>query len=293
MAIIRGLKALSHGYIRNFKDISDTEENLSSSIILESAAGDVIIDVDETWPESIMLKASMSALPISPNLTIRRIENGHAFTPVNIYQSPKIDSRSIVQSSHMCCAKINVHFENSGVAYDIEKKPISFIGSQFDHFSIIFDASNVFEKDFMILDRSVTESFNSSISCSDKAVKYRFYPYGGFFKYGAHPRQMETCVFRTVQDGRSVALRISPVSELMSAGINVFYADATEHSTVTGIHAFSDSHKLSLYDELKNGACSIKVKDEISNEISEYVSETVTHISDTNLINIYFKRKTK
>lgn len=282
MTIIRGLKALSHGYTRNFKEVSDTEENISGSIILESVENDPIIQIDNLWPQTIMLKASISAVPILSQSTIQRIENKHSFAPVNVYQSPKIDSKSIVQSSNMCCSQINVSFENTGVAYGIDESNITFAGTKFDHFSLIFEQKQLFEKKFITLTESVTEDYSVG-------SHFKFYPYGGFFKYGAHPRQMELCVFRTVQDGRSVALRISPISELLNAGI----VGETGSNPIVGIDTYSDSQTLSLYDELKHGSCKIKVKDELSGETAVYLSNTVSHISNTNLMNIYFIKEQK
>lgn len=141
---------------------------------------------------------------------------------------------------------------------------------------------------------SIIEKFTTDGHLESSGDFGRFYAYGGFYEYGVHPKRIETCVCRTVQDGREMSLRISPISELQSAGIDVFQERIKCGSKeFIGIGSCSQPKKLSLYDELKNGACSITVKNLMTDESATYISNMVSHINGTNIITINFVKEEK
>jgi hypothetical protein len=108
-----------------------------------------------------------------------------------------------------------------------------------------------------------------------------------------HPKQMESCIFYVVQDGKkSLGLRVCPLSTLRNAGVDPTKDLKSEHGyKFVGIKNFSDSQQLDLHDELKNGGCRLEVICKSTNEKSNYKSSGVFHTPQTNLIAINFIRE--
>jgi len=291
--IIRGFRSLSRGYRPNFCAVSDTEDNVANCVMLESDGENALVEVADDWPEFVALEASISAQEIASTATIERIECGHSFGRMSLYHCPKIDSKSVVQSA--CCEKIQIQFENNGL-FIADNETHRFIGRKFAHFAVELSSEYLFEKTFQMESSAITEKFTADgrLEYEDRLVQGKFYAYGGFYRYGVHPRQIETCVCRTVQDGREMSLRISPISELQSADIDVFQElIKCRGKEFVGIGRGSPSQKLSLYDDLKSGACSMTVKNLLTNETAKYISNAVSHISGTNIITINFIKEEK
>ncbi|MBR1735146.1 MAG: hypothetical protein IJ730_06890, partial [Alphaproteobacteria bacterium] len=62
----------------------------------------------------------------------------------------------------------------------------------------------------------------------------------------------------------------------------------TGNQNLIGIKEFSQSQKMSLYEELLSGACKFTLVNKNTNEQSDYISNAVAHISGTDLIKINF-----
>ena len=269
--IIRGIRSLTKGYMRDLREISDTEENVSNCVMLESDGENVKAEIADDWPDTITLDASISATAISSRAAAECFEDGRSLGKISLYQNPKIDTNSAIQSVRLCCESLSIKFEGTGT-FRIDNETHRFIGREFSHFKMESALENLFEKKFMTETANVVERCVTSET--RKSGQYHFYAYGGFFKYGAHPKQIEPCVCRIVR-GRELSLRISPVSELLGIGIS----------------DLPQSQKMSLYDELKNGACSINIKNALTAEQAKYVSNMVSHISGTNLITVNFTKE--
>jgi hypothetical protein len=288
--LIRGIKSLSVGYRRDFADVPDTEENLSTCLEFESDDAGCIATTTDSWPDFVLLNASVEPVEISSDAVVERTEGGKFLDRVAIYRAPKIDSQSNVQNPKFCCSKIIVNFENVG-KYSLENEVKTFIGKDFDDYRINLSSDVMFEKEFLVCSDLISENADQrgALAHEGALAKCRIYPYGGFCEYGAHPKQMESCVFRTIRDGGSLVLRILPLSSLRSAGIDPTADQRGEPGyRFVGVKDFSNSQKTNLYDELKSGACEIEIANKNTEEKATFKSFAVSHVSKTNLISISF-----
>ncbi|MDR2724444.1 MAG: hypothetical protein LBB25_04600 [Holosporaceae bacterium] len=288
--LIRGIRALSAGYHRHFADIPDTEENLSTEILLESKDENCCITTADCWPDFVMLDASLTSLKIFSNAILERSEESRFRDEIALYNYPRIDSQSNIQNFKSCCSKIIVNFENTG-KYLLENEINVFVGNNFGDYQINFLSNHIFEKEFLTCQNSISEiaDQSGSIIHEDTFAKCKIYPYGGLFEYGMHPKQMESCVFRTVHDETSLYLRILPLSVLRSLDIDPTADQRMESGyQFVGIKDFSVSQKTNLYDEIKDGFCQIEIVNRNTNERSIYKSNAVLFMPKTNLISINF-----
>lgn len=296
MRITRGIRALSEVYDRDFGDVPDTEENISVGVMLETEDESGVVKLADLWPDFISLNAVMSPTAIVSGATVERLECGKNLGKINLYHGPKIDPQSHISNVSSCCSKITVDFENTG-RYGLDGVVVNFCGKSFDDYEIKFPSKHLFEKTFLVckdgaslMEKYVLDSQNGvQLEEVGGMVRGRFYPYGGFFECGIHPQQMESCVFRTTQDGKSVQLRISPIRTLQNLGIDPTGDQLVENKhKFVGVKEFTPSQKTNLYDELKSGACKIEVLDRNTGETRVFGSHSVVHAARTNLITINF-----
>jgi hypothetical protein len=298
MTITRGIRALSQEYYRNFVEVPDTEENLSASVVLESDNGDCCSTLANLWPDSITLNASMNPIPIDSQAILERRKNQNFEGRISIYDGPKFDEQSMVKNSKMCCAKIIVRFENSG-KFTLENKAQTFFGKDLGDYQLNFPDDYLWEKAFLFQQESILEITNEEgllhheDAGSVTFTRRKIYPYGGLFEYGMHPKQMESCIFYAVKDEKkSCGLRVFPLGALRNAGVDPTKNLGAESGyKFIGINNFSDSQKINLYDELKNGSCCLEVTNKNMDEKSNYKSCGVFHTPQTNLITINFMRE--
>jgi hypothetical protein len=281
MTIARGIRFLSAGYRRDFAETPDTEENLSTCATFESDDEGCVAVAADSWPDFILLDASVEPAEISSDATIERFEGGKFIERIATYGSPKIDSQSSVQNLKSCCSGIKVNFENTG-EYSFENETKSFVGTDFGDYRIELPSNCLFEKKFLVSSGTTVET------AGETPERRAFYPYGGVCENGDHPKRMESLFFRTVRVGNSLSLRISPLSALLAAGIDPA-VERPEYRFV-GTRDFSESQRTNLYDELKNGACEAEVANKIAGEKAVFKSFAVFHAAKTNLISVGFKR---
>jgi hypothetical protein len=310
MSLVRGIRFLSSGYARDFSAVPDSEENIATSITLETQddGGTYFVKLNEEWPMSIILDARMHPLKIKQQTVLERLEDNISLGKNNIYENPRFDSDSSFKNSRLFCAKIIVFFEKTG-EYFLGSKNQSFMGESFDEYSLVLDnvggtastssGSNhpvLFEKKFPIAEvGSIVEKyvrgsgkFLQTEGASGRA-QYRFYPYGGFYEYGAHPQSMESCVFHSTSEGRSSCIHLSKLSGLKKFGINPDNkVNVLNESKVIFMHTFTTSQKMTLYDEIKNNGCKIQLTSNRSGRSCAYVSSGLLHIPNTDLIRINF-----
>jgi hypothetical protein len=290
MTIARGIRALSFEYHRDFSDVPDTEENLSADIVWESCGEDCFVEAVNLWPNSVMLEASVNPIPITSCAILEQIKNQDSKERVSVYDSPRFDKQSHVKDSRICCSKIVVCFENSG-KYVLKNNTLTFFGKKFDDYVLNFLSDCLFEKEFLFCSESILEITDERrfLRHEDTFANRKIYPYGGLCEYGTHPKQMESCIFRSVFDGNSLNLCVSPLSVLQNSGIDPTKDLRSESGyRFVGVKNFSVSQKTNLYDELKNGFCRIEIINGNTNEKSTYKSNGVFHTPKTNLITINF-----
>lgn len=300
MSLIRGMRSLSYGYARDFIPVPETEENILPYIMLESKdeEAECCVTLTNVSPEFISLNARMIPIKISSTATAERFENGTSLGENNLYSSPVIYHNSVLKNPKSFCSKIVLKFENSG-EYFMNQKKTCFFNKTFDDYDLKFenDDTHLFEKDFFISNGATIEKVTKQIGKettldgSSEIAPHRIYPYAGFYEYGAHPQEIESCIFQINSGEVSSAIKISKLSSFKKIGVN-----PTENSILKdgikfiGITNFSKSQKVSLYDELLDGACKISITNRNTQEICEYKSNSLTHIANTDLITINFMK---
>ena len=260
------------------KDDSDDEDDLIKTV--------------NEWPEMITLNASIEPENVKNIKTyISMIDENSKIANVFIYDNPKISPQSSVQKK--CYSKIIIVYENTGKS---SHRNETFTGTTFENFELELIDNIMFEKHFMLLEKNIQEirkfdpQMNSYIIENGQKISCKIYPYGGFYEYGVHPKQIESCVFRLVNENPDLRIKISKLSDVEKTGIDPTKDSKVENGVqkFVGIKKFSDSQKINLYDEIKNGACSINIINTISDEKNIYKSCAITHIAHTNLITISF-----
>ncbi|MDR2107815.1 MAG: hypothetical protein LBO73_04875 [Holosporaceae bacterium] len=284
MRLIGNIRDLTAGYYRDFEDVPDTEENLATGVVMESGNKECRTIVANRWPDSIQLDASVVPERKFSRVFAERRERSRSVCRISIYDSPATDAGSEVKNIESCCSGVTVEFENTG-RYILDGETRTFTGSDPGDCRIVSKMRPLFEKKFPVCTESVTEIEQMSLIAPEP---YRFYPYGGLYEYGMHPRQAESCIFRTVRVGDSLSLAISPLSALRAAGIDVFSDRQTGGRRLIGIKNFPAAGKIDLYEELKSGACRLEVLNKNTGEKAIYVGNAVFHTPKTNLIAVNF-----
>ncbi|MDR1361862.1 MAG: hypothetical protein LBJ16_01440 [Holosporaceae bacterium] len=319
----RGIRSLSEGYIRDFCDAPDTEENVKHELLLETESDENYnLKPAVDWPTSISLNACINFQKINASTIVERVENAKSLGQSNIYKTSTIDDGSPLKKIDFFCSKIIIEFENSGEYISAGTKH-GFFGKIFDDYQLNFgdeidlepepepkpksdldpgaeNKTNVlFEKFFHnpknehIVEKytSAHGGFLQEEGAPGKA-KVRIYPYGGFCEYGAHPKNMELCVFQTKANAKTTLIRIHRLSALIASGVDPFCESIMSDGTpFVGIVDLQESQKNNLYDDLKSGRCQIMLTDAITQDSQHYKSAGLTQIPDTNLITINFLRK--
>jgi hypothetical protein len=156
----------------------------------------------------------------------------------------------------------------------------------------------MFEKDFLTLNDPVIEKFKikggeaALLKNTSQRAPHCLYPYGGFYEYGAHPQEVESCVFHINSAGsKTSAIKIWKLNAFLArCGIDPTADGVLEGGTpFVGVKNFSQSQKMSLYDELRNGLCKISLTNLITAENVVYESYGTSHVPNTDLITISFQ----
>ena len=260
MSLIRGIRSMVQEYSRSYIVVNDKNEDIGSNVIL--AVGDdedCAIQIVNLWPETIMLTAKM--IPekrFNKTLYVEATKDTKSLGRNSIYSSSSIFcSTSEIKNNNSICSKLVLRYEGSGV-FSINQKKRDFFGNSFDDYELKFAKDTVlFEKEFLALSGSISEQITEK-------MPYKIYPYGGFYEYGVHPKEIASCFFHI---------------KLPSGQIFV------------GIKEFSPSQKMNLYDEVLGGACGFLLANKSTGEQCRYKSNNLSHISGTDLIKIVFIRE--
>lgn len=266
------------------------EENDARSIVLKADYSKTCdIKLVNFPPKNIVLSARIIPQRTFSDVVVERIENENKLANNHIYTAPIFHSLSEIKNQNNICSRIIIKYENSGTYYFGQQKN-NFFGKEFDEYNMKFAndvADELFCKNFLVLTDSITENVIKSISIRQQ---YRFYPYGGFYEYGIHPRGIESCIFQIKEENQKSAIRSWTYSRFTSK----FGRDPSQNETMSdgsvfvGVTQLSASHKNNLYDELADGACKITLVNKKNGEEQIYKSSSLLHFSGTDLIEINF-----
>ncbi len=283
--LIRGLRNFQQNYEHNFSSIADTVEILRNSMALEFGGDICAIEMMSDYPSAVFLHASIIPIKIDNVTCLVRNESGKIFEIDNIYDAKFFHIDSEV-NNHFCKAVYLKYEDNGYYIHDGKKEDL--IGKETENFKLCF-SDNLLQFDFDICDtfHLSEKSINQEIIYDDGSkVSCKFYPYGGFYFYGCHLKQIEPCVFRSVFDRTDLKIKSYTISSLLNKNIDV-RKDTRNYKKVN----FSFPPSLNLYDKIRDGGCKIQlIKNE---ETITYTSCSVYQIIGTNLIVIKFETSKK
>ncbi len=289
MSLIRGIRSMVQEYSRSYIVVNDKNEDIGSNVLL--AVGDdedCAIQIVNLWPETIMLTAKM--IPekrFNETLYVEATKDTKSLGRNSIYSSSSIFcSTSEIKNNNSICSKLVLRYEGSGV-FSINQKKRDFFGNSFDDYELNFAKDTVlFEKEFLALSGSISEQITEK-------MPYKIYPYGGFYEYGVHPKEIASCFFHIKPENSKSTITSWAFNKFMAK----FGVDPSKDSRLPsgqifiGIKEFSPSQKMNLYDEVLGGTCGFLLANKSTGEQCRYKSNNLSHISGTDLIKIVFIRE--
>ena len=298
MPIERGIRAISAGYVQDFFDIPDTEENISGEVCVSTNDSEpCVIKVAEEWPGNIVLTARIRPKLLKENddVTVEKTEGAFHAEKMSLYKNPRFDSLSEIRNVNFLCSEITIFYEDIGESFvnGVEEK---FYGTSFANYSFDLVDKVIFSKKFLSEKRNIEDSDSPPsvmASSGDHDQPYvHFYSYGGYYKFGDHPQCIESCVFYVKSHMKKTNIRAFPISVLRNRGLDPF-ADQTlnDGTKIIGVKNFTESQKQNLYDEIKSEKCVIDVTNGNNGEKCRYKSVSLRHIENTDLIKINFKKE--
>ena len=305
MSIVKGIKSATEGYIKNFYNLSATEPKIfSETYFSTNNEEDCIIKIANEWPENIFLKAMINPINFSEqeDVTIEYREGKKIFASTSLYRNPKFDSSSQIQDLKNLCSQIDVVYEGNGEIF-INHETEKFKGNTTQDYFLDLKDNILFKKEFLtehiknIVDDITPKMENGSSSVRNSVPKTSvlfLHPYGGYYKLGDHPRNIESCIFYSTFNAKNTVLKAFTLKNIQSLGIDPFQNQILRNQThIIGIKNFTESQKLNLYDEIKSGKCVIDVTNRNIKEICRYKSVGLEHFEGTNIIKIKFEGEKK
>lgn len=284
--IIRSLRDIAKGYHKKSSVLGEISPEVAPHIMFETC-GDGKVQLSDIFPKNIVLNASISALPIKSDAILSRSVGDKTQESVNLYHFPTIDSQSPVQNSSFCCAGIEILFENTGYAISEDGEKQSFIGINFNDYQIVIENNLLYTKQFLVTNESIHENVGHEgiILSNGKTASCVLYPYGGYYKYGVHPKQIESTVCFL---SKNSSLNIFPISSVHFMN-PVADTLSPKNKYFIGIKNFSETQKQSLYDDIMKGECKFVLK--YKNQEKQFVSNALIWQEQTNLMQINFCSK--
>lgn len=281
--IIRSLRGIAKGYRKSNNMLGEIPSEVAPHIMFETN-GHGEVQLSDIFPKNIVLNASISQLPVESNAVLSRTVGDKLQKSVNLYHAPAIDSQSPIQNASFVCASVKISFENTGYAINDDGEKQSFIGTNFDDYQIVIDDNLLYTKQFLVTNESVHENVNRDgiVLENGKIASCVLYPYGGYYKYGIHPKQIESTICFL---NKNSALNIVPIS-------SVHFMNPTEDTLSStnkyfiGVKFFSETQKQSLYDDIMKGECKFILKHK--DQEKQFVSNALIWQEQTNLMQINF-----
>ncbi|MBR1733967.1 MAG: hypothetical protein IJ730_00715, partial [Alphaproteobacteria bacterium] len=197
MSLIRGIRTIAQEYSRSMDKMDNSIQHNESYILLEAGDDeDCIIKIVNSWPKNIELTARMiPEFNFDNSVCVEVNEDGKNLGKTNIYLSPSFHSTSEIKNKNNICSKLILKYEGT---FGIDQK--DFFGDASEDFEIkFFEDKIILKKEFLTQHTSIIEPLNKTT--------YPIYPYGGFFEYGAHPKEIESCIFQTKSENLKSTIR--------------------------------------------------------------------------------------
>ncbi len=277
--IIRSIRNFGKLCERAANVIADTEELIRNRATIDFENEDCEVELAEDLPEEIYLRASLNPIAINEITKLIRDDSGINFVIQNIYDSRFFHSESEVKNHF--CKSVLIKYEGTGY-YTKSNQKFDFSGKNFENFNLDFN-DKLFQMDFQTCGKNILyEKIEEQKIVSETGEKYFnvFYPYGGFYFYGCHPKHIEQCLCRAHLEHRNLRIRSYTYSSLLNKNI-----DVTRIGERNNKIAFDKSPSIGLYEKIKNGEVKIKIK---NHSESTFKSVAVFNVMNTNLITIKF-----
>lgn len=282
--IIRSIRNFGKIYDQVANIVSDTEELIRNRSVLDFETDDYEVELVKNFPEEIFLRASLRPVAIDEVTKLTRTDSRRNFVIENIYDSKFFHSNSEVKNHF--CKSISILYEGTGY-YLKNDQHFDFSDRHFENFELDFD-DELFRMDFQICDEKfLYEQIENLKIILGPNEKYSvvFYPCGGFYFYGCHPKHIEPCICCAQFEQKDLRIKSYTYSSLLNKNIDVTQANSRNNKI-----EFIESPHIGLYEKIKNGEVKIKVKNR--NETT-FKSTAVFNLPNTNLITIKFIKEEK
>lgn len=277
--IIRSIRNFGKSYKRVVNIISDTEELIRNRVAIDFENDDCEIELSGDFPAEIYLRASLNPVLIDEIVKLIRSDSGIDFVIENIFDPRFFHSESEVKNHF--CKSVLIKYEGTGY-YMKDGRRFDFSEKIFENFELIFN-DELYQMDFQTcgknLLREKVENQKITFGLGEKSANV-FYPYGGFFFYGCHPKHIEQCLCRAQFEKKNLRIRSYTYSSLLNKNIDVTRAGERNNKV-----EFDESPHVGLYEKIKNGEVKIKVKNHAE---ATFKSVAVFNVMNTNLITIKF-----
>lgn len=282
--IIRSIRNFGKIYDQVANIVSDTEELIRNRAGLDFETDDCEVELVKNFPEEIFLRASLHSIAIDKATKLIRADSGRNFVIENIYDSKFFHSNSEVKNHF--CKSVLIIYEGTGY-YTKNDQHFDFSDRHFENFELNFD-DELFRMNFKICDEKFLyeqiENLKIILGPNEK-YSVAFYPYGGFYFYGCHPKHIEPCICCAQFEQKDLRIKSYTYSSLLNKNIDVTQANSRNNKI-----EFIESPHISLYEKIKNGEIKIKVKNRGE---TTFKSIAVFNLQNTNLITIKFIKEEK
>ncbi|MCR4623655.1 MAG: hypothetical protein K5780_03300 [Alphaproteobacteria bacterium] len=282
--IIRSIRNFGKIYDQVANIVSDTEELIRNRSALDFENDDCEVELVKNFPEEIFLRASLHPVAIDKVTKLTRTDSERNFVIENIYDSKFLHSDSEVKN-HLC-KSISILYESTGY-YMKNDQHFDFSDRHFENFELNFN-DELFRMDFQICDKNfLYEQIENLKIILGPNEKYStvFYPCGGFYFYGCHPKHIEPCLCCAQFEQKDLRIKSYSYSSLLNKNI-----DVTQENSRNNKIEFIESPHIGLYEKIKNGEVKIKVKNRGE---TTFKSTAVFNLPNTNLITIKFIKEEK
>ena len=277
--IIRSIRNFGKLYERVANIISDTEELIRNRAAIDFENDDCEVELSGDFPSEIYLRASLNPIAMNEVTKFIRSDSGIDFVIENIFDPRFFHSESEVKNHF--CKSVLIKYEGTGY-YIKDGRKFDFSEKNFENFKLIFD-DELYRMDFQTcgknLLREKVENQKITFGSGEKSANV-FYPYGGFYFYGCHPKHIEQCLFCAKFERKDLRVRSYTCSSLLNKNI-----DVTKAGELNNKVQFNESPRAGLYEKIKNGEIKINVK---NHKKATFKSVAVFNVMNTNLITIKF-----